>query len=81
MTNEPSMETKIQRMLILAIKELGEIAECVVKNEHPSDRWKNELCDLCGLAIEPMRNLAEIDYDTACMYGHVREHAKMEERS
>jgi hypothetical protein len=55
----PEEQLVLDSLLIFAIKELGEIADCIVKGE--DDRpghWKNELGDLCGLAIQPMLALA-----------------------
>lgn len=62
-------EAMLCKALIMAIKELGEIAECIVKADSRPDHWKVEVCDLCGLAIKPMLDLAELDYDDACGIG------------
>lgn len=62
-------EAILHKSLIIAIKELGEIADCVVKGDPRPDHWKAELCDLCGLAIKPMLDIAELDYTDACEIG------------
>lgn len=72
----PEERDAIQTALISAIKELGEIAECIVKGD-PEDHWQEELCDLCGLAIQPMLDLTEIEYDDACDIGWARKHRKI----
>lgn len=68
----------IQPLLTAAIKELGEIAECIIKANRPG-HWKNELSDLCALAITPMLRLAETDFETACELGRKRKAEKREE--
>jgi NTP pyrophosphatase (non-canonical NTP hydrolase) len=73
----PEEQLVLDSLLIFAIKELGEIADCIVKGE--DDRpghWKNELGDLCGLAIQPMLALAEIEYEDACAIGVQRMRSK-----
>lgn len=84
------IDNDLSELLIAAMKELGEIAECLIvnnrsvedtiKNYRPN-HWKNELGDLCGLAIAPMLKLAEMDFETACEIGRARKKAKMEENS
>jgi hypothetical protein len=71
-------ESDLHLLMIAAIKELGEIAECLIKNNRPG-HWKNELADLCKLAIDPMLQLAEMDFETACELGQRRKIEKMEE--
>jgi NTP pyrophosphatase (non-canonical NTP hydrolase) len=74
----PEEERCLRSLLILAVKELGEIAECIVKGE--GDRqghWKNELGDLCGLAILPMLELAGVEYEDACVVGITRMRSKV----
>lgn len=73
----PEEREALRTALIHAIKELGEIAECIVKGD-PNDHWQNELCDLCGLAIQPMLDLTETDYDDACAWGLARKRQKTE---
>ena len=70
-------ETSLRNFLVLAIKELGEIAECVVKEDMCPDHWKNELGDLCGIVILPMLKLADMDFDMACKVGIERKLEKM----
>ncbi len=67
---------ELQKLLIHAQKELGEIAECEIKKDRPA-HWKNELGDLCGLCIAPMLELAGMDYETACRIGEERKKQKM----
>lgn len=74
----PEEREAIQTALISAIKELGEIAECIVKGD-PEDHWQVELCDLCGLSIQPMLDLTEIEYDDACDIGQARKRQKIME--
>ena len=52
------------------MKELGEIAEVLIKQDRP-DHWKDELGDLCALCIKPMLELAGMDFEDACNIGHV----------
>ena len=75
----PEEETEMRRLLVAAIKELGEIAECIIKNDPRPDHWKAELCDLCGIAIEPMLVEAELEYYEACDIGVERKHQKIGE--
>ena len=72
----PEEKAAIQHALISAIKELGEIAECLVKGD-PTDHWKEELGDLCGLAIQPMLEIAGTDYNDACIIGKARKYRKI----
>ncbi len=70
-------DTKIlSELIVLAVKELGEIAECVVKGD-PHAHWRAELGDLCGLAIKPMLRLANMRYAEACDCGIERKNAKI----
>ena len=64
-------------LLIAAMKELGEIAECIAKDDRPG-HWKKELGDLCGLAIAPMLEIAGMDFETACKIGRARKKEKTE---
>ncbi len=41
-------EEEISYLTLHALKELGEIAEVLIKQDRP-EHWKNELGDLCGL--------------------------------
>lgn len=77
----PEEREAIQTALISAIKELGEIAECIIKEDDRPDHWKQELGDLCGLAIQPMLDIAEIKYQDACAIGVERKRVKTEEIS
>lgn len=70
-------DSDLHLLLITAIKELGEIAECLIKGDRPG-HWKNEVADLCGLAIAPMVELAETDFETACQLGRERRKEKQE---
>ncbi len=72
----PEETATISHAMILAIKELGEIAECIVKEDPRPDHWKNELGDLCGLAILPMLDVAEMSFDEACVIGAWRKREK-----
>ena len=72
----PEEKEAVQSALICAIKELGEIAECIVKGD-PDDHWKEELADLCGLAIQPMLGIAGADYHDACLLGRMRKARKL----
>lgn len=74
----PEEREAIQTALISAIKELGEIAECIVKGD-PEDHWQEELCDLCGLAIQPMLSAAKMNFSDACVIGFTRKQRKMGE--
>ena len=63
-------------LIVLAVKEVGEIAECVVKGD-PHAHWRDELGDLCGLVIKPMLVLANIRYAEACERGIDRKKEKL----
>lgn len=76
----PTEETEIKHLLIVAVKELGEIAECIIKDDPRLDHWKEEMSDLCGLAISPMLEVAKMKYDDACLRGRHRKQMKIEER-
>jgi|GEM_PF-1218201 len=69
-------ETELKDLTIHALKELGEIAEVLVKKNRP-DHWKNELGDLCGLCISPMLALAGMSFEDACKLGLERKYNKM----
>jgi len=71
-------EEELKYLTIHALKELGEIAEVLIRKNRP-DHWKNELGDLCGLCIKPMLELADIDFETACNVGLERKFKKMNE--
>jgi len=71
-------EEQLKNLTIHALKELGEIAEVLIKQNRP-DHWKNELGDLCGLCIKPMLELADMDFETACDIGLKRKHLKISE--
>lgn len=73
----PEEREAIQYALICAIKELGEIAECIIKEDDRPDHWKDELGDLCGLAIQPMLDIAEMEYPDACVLGVERKRRKI----
>lgn len=73
-------DSDLHLLMIAAIKELGEIAECLIKNNRPG-HWKNEVGDLCGLAIAPMLDLAGMDFETACELGRKRKTAKQEAKA
>lgn len=76
----PEETVTISHSLILAIKELGEIAECIVKEDTRPDHWKNELGDLCGLAIVPMLDAARMSFEEACVIGVRRKLEKTNDR-
>ena len=63
-------------LIVLAVKEVGEIAECVVKGD-PNAHWRDELGDLCGLVIKPMLALANLRYAEACERGIERKKEKL----
>ncbi len=71
---------KLEKLLIHAQKELGEIAECAIKKNRPG-HWKNELGDLCGLCIAPMLEHAGMDFETACRIGRERKKQKIADKS
>lgn len=73
-------EEELKNLTIHAMKELGEIAEVLIKKDRP-EHWKNELGDLCGLCIKPMLELAGMDFETACDIGLERKSKKMQEKS
>ncbi len=73
----PEEEASVSYALICAIKELGEIAACIVKDDTREGHWKNELGDLCGLAILPMLDIAGTTFDEACVVGLNRRRAKL----
>lgn len=68
-------EEKLKSLLICSIKELGEIAEVLIKKDRPN-HWKNELADLCGLCIKPMLDLAGMSFNSACLIGKQRKQKK-----
>jgi len=70
-------EEELRRLTLHALKELGEIAEVLIKQDRP-DHWKDELGDLCGLCIKPMLELAGMDFETACKIGMDRRLKKLE---
>ena len=72
-------EAELRELTIHALKELGEIAEVLVKKNRP-DHWKNELGDLCAFAIKPMLKLAGMDFETACEIGLERKRQKTQGR-
>lgn len=69
-------EKILTSLTIHALKELGEIAEVLVRKNRP-DHWKNELGDLCGLCIKPMLDLAGMTFGEACALGVERKNMKM----
>jgi NTP pyrophosphatase (non-canonical NTP hydrolase) len=72
-------EDELKRLTLHALKELGEIAEVLIKQDRP-EHWKKELGDLCGLCIKPMLELAGMDFEGACKIGMDRKLKKMELR-
>jgi len=72
-------EEELKRLTLHALKELGEIAEVLIKQDRP-EHWKKELGDLCGLCIKPMLDLAGMDFEAACKIGIDRRLKKMELR-
>lgn len=70
-------ETELQNLIVHGVKELGEIAECLVKNQDMFDHWKDELGDLCATSIGPMLELAGMDFEEACKIGLERKRIKM----
>lgn len=62
-------ESELETLVVHGVKELGEIAECLVKNQDMFDHWKNELGDLCICSIKPMLELAGISFEDACKIG------------
>ena len=77
----PEETEEIRSCLISAIKELGEVAECIIKEDNRPDHWKNELGDLCGLAIFPMLYVAGMSFEEACDIGVRRKREKMRAQS
>ena|SRR3989304_2035549 len=75
-----SIESELETLVIHGVKELGEIAECLVKNQDMFDHWKNELGDLCAFSIEPMLGLAGISFEDACKMGLERKNRKLNEK-
>lgn len=75
----PEERAAIQDALICAIKELGEIAECIIKEDDRPDHWKDELGDLCGLAICPLLDIAGTNFEDACIRGWFRKGQKIAE--
>ena len=73
-------EEELKRLTLHALKELGEIAEVLIKQDRP-EHWKKELGDLCGLCIKPMLELAGMDFEAACKIGMDRRHKKMEAKA
>jgi len=73
-------EEELKNLTIHALKELGEIAEVLIKQNRP-DHWKNELGDLCGLCIHPMLDLAGMSFENACELGVARKLRKMQENA
>ena len=69
-------EEELKKLTLHALKELGEIAEVLIKQDRP-EHWKKELGDLCGLCIKPMLELADMDFDSACKIGIDRRLKKM----
>ena len=61
----------LQDLIVLASKELGEIADHILKGD-PTFHWRDELGDLCGLAVKPMLELAHMRYADACKIGIAR---------
>ena len=76
----PEDEEKLKNLLILSIKELGEIAETLVKKDRP-EHLKNELGDMCGLCILPMLKLSGMTFENACEIGLNRKRKKLEEKN
>ena len=72
-------EEELKRLTLHALKELGEIAEVMIKQDRP-EHWKKELGDLCGLCIKPMLDLAGMDFEAACQIGMNRKLEKLELR-
>ena len=68
---------ELSKLTIHALKELGEIAEVIIKEDR-IDPWKNELADLCGLCIKPMLELAKMNFDEACNIGIDRKIKKIQ---
>ena len=66
----------LRDLIVLASKEIGEIAECVVKGD-PISHWRDELGDLCGLVVKPMLELATMRYADACKVGLARKKEKI----
>ena len=73
-------EEELKRLTLHALKELGEIAEVLIKQDRP-EHWKKELGDLCGLCIKPMLDLAGMDFEAACKIGIDRRLKKMEAKA
>jgi len=66
----------MRRLIVNGVKELGEIAETIIKKNRPG-HWKNELGDLCAFCIKPMLTLANMNFETACKLGKQRKADKM----
>ena len=73
-------ESELETLVIHGVKELGEIAECLVKNQDMFDHWKNELGDLCAFSINPMLELAGISFEDACKIGLERKNKKLDKK-
>lgn len=61
--------------VIHMMKELGEIAEVLVKRNRP-DHWKNELGDFCTFGIAPTLRLAGVSFEEAIEVGMTRKNKK-----
>lgn len=70
------IESELETLVVHGVKELGEIAECLVKNQDMFDHWKNELGDLCAFSIKPMLELAGMNFEDACKIGLERKRTK-----
>lgn len=69
-------EEKLKDLVIHSMKELGEIAETLVRKNRP-EHWKNELGDLCAFGIQPMLELAELSFEEAIEIGLERKFKKL----
>ncbi len=70
-------ELILKDLVIHSLKELGEIAEVLVKKDRP-EHWKNELGDLCAFGIKPMLELAGMEFKYACELGMRRKLEKLQ---
>lgn len=70
-------EEKLKELIIHSIKELGEIAECIVKKDD-TDHWIDELGDLCAFGIKPMLDMAKVDFEYSVELGLRRKLKKLQ---
>ncbi|MDD3474390.1 MAG: hypothetical protein PHP08_00620 [Candidatus Dojkabacteria bacterium] len=74
---DKNKKEKLKDLVIIGTKELGEIAECLVKGDK-NEHWRNELSDLSALCIKPMLELAGMEFDYAVEVGLIRKLEKLQ---